>query len=308
MLNSPDTIIRMKRKQVNGITVSIWLLLVSSLVLYVFSGVVWWRNVYLDSDRVFWSAIEQALATNGVEKTVDYSSADTTQMQTIHLNFSPTISSTGKVTYKDANGRVANSESIGFAYSDYARYTTIENPELAKLKELEGVWTNTSAGEDTKSKVLADHLTNGALIFFGNFSKPRREQLVETMRNTKMYELIGVSGTKEYDGKIATIYMVRINTDAYNSVMATYFQMVGMPEFAEQISNDSEDSLVPIIEVAINPGNRQIYEAGYPKVGQSGSERYKLWGVVKQPIVPIGAITTEELQKRLEEAYTPTSN
>lgn len=295
----------MKHKQIDGIVVSTWLLLVAGVLLYAFSGYVWYQNIYLNQDRVFWSAIDGALTTSGVVKEIDYSTDQTTQTQKIMLNFTPTLSSEGGQVFKNQNGQETVSESIAFPKSDFARFASIVNPETPKLKALEGIWANTSGPEGSESKILADHLTNGALILVGNLPKTKRDKLVNMMRDTKMYEVIGVSGKKEYSGKTANVYTVRIKVDSYNTVLTSYFQMIGMPGFAEQVSQSSEDTTDPIIEIAINPSNRQIYEAGYPKVGQAGTEKYSLWGFARQPVAPEESVTATELQKRLDEAYTP---
>jgi len=286
----------MKQKQIDGMVFSTWILLLSSLLIFVASGVFWYRSIYLDETRTFWSAIDNALATSGVERTLDYSTEAALQTQVTHFSFAPRIASETTATYKVPEGQEVVSRAIAFSDAEYAVFENVANAENPELKKAEGIWTNTGSG-DQITGALADGLTNGTLVFVGNLPKTKRDQLVALMRETKMYEIISSSETKDYSGKTANVYTVRLNPESYNVVLVNYFQMIGMPRFAEQVSSTTTDSVIPMIEIAIDPKTRTIYEAAYPKLGEPGSQMFNLWGVSREVTAPENAVSTDELRK-----------
>lgn len=290
--------LNMKQKQIDGLVFSTWVLLFASLIIFVASGAFWYRNIYLNESQIFWSAIENALSTNGVERTQDYSTDATVQTQVTHYSFTPRIASEVTSTHIVQGGQDVVSRAISFPDDEYAVFENVSNAENPQLEKAEGIWTQTGTG-DRINGALADSLTNGALVFVGNLPKPKREQLVSIMQGSNMYEIITSSGTREYNGKTAKVYELRLNPEAYNAVLVNYFQMIGMPQYAEQVASTTKDLTTPKIEIAIDPVTRTIYEAGYPKLGESGSHRYSLWGVARSVAVPESAITSDELQKIL---------
>lgn len=280
------------------------MLLVASFVVFSMSGIMWYREVYLSKDRVFWGAIENALRVNGVRRTADYSTESATQTLTVHAGYSPTLTARGLSTYIDEpKGVETVNESYATRTSEYARFVTVTDPQTPELKAIEGVWADTLAVDAKESKTIADQLTNTTIILTGQFGDERGQDLVELMKTKKLYEPIAVVRQASYSGKTVDIYQVRMNIDAYNSVLSTYLGMLGLPNASNEVDTASTGEEPIIIEVAIDPRTRTIYGAGYPSVESVGAETYDLWGVAPPFDPPTEILSQVQLEERLREVY-----
>ena len=294
----------MNHKQLDGLRVGALILAVMGVLLHAISGIMWYRYVYMDEDRVFWSAIENSLSTKGVQKVINTSKGDVEQVQTVNLYFSPTIKSQSLVTYTDSADKKTSTEMVADFSSDYARYASLET--YTNTEGILGVWAKTSQETTKESQVLLSQLASGALVFVGNLSSGQRDELIELMKSTSMYEVIGKSGTNQYGNKTADVYKVRINLEGYNAVLSRYLTMLGFTEAAASVVQADSETTVPIFELAIDAKTRTIFEAGFPEIGSIGGEQFNNWGVTRAVDIPVDTITVDELQKRLETIYTAT--
>ena len=294
----------MKHKQLDGLKVSSILLVASGLLIFIISGLMWHNYVYMGDRRIFWDALNNALSSQGVRKTIDLGSGGDIQKQVIDFVFSPSIQSRGVVTIKNADSE-AISEVLVFDNEDYARYVTLTNPEPSALSEIVGQWAQTRSSRDIDSQSLGQQLANGPLVLVGNFNAQKRAELVDTIQSTNAYQLIGKSGTVTVNGKNLIVFKVQIEPNAYNVVLAKYVSMLGLSDTAAQISGSvsASSSTLPVIEIAIDPVARDVVQAGYPSIGQMGTETYELWGVAAKLQKPDSYLTIEQMQEKLNAIY-----
>lgn len=289
----------MNRKQFNGILISTWLLLVAAVSLFVMSAVLWSSYTKNNHDRIFWSAIDDALQTRGVTRTISYESDSSYQQLRTQLSFVPQLAGYVMQEFKSDNGDNSIREAVAFRSADYSVLTKVESSEGNKYKNIEGVWAQTSDPEETESLVMADALSNGPLLLAANLSSSSREKLLDLMRTRKMYELVGLVRSEIRDGKPVNIYKVKLGAAGYGEVMAEYLGMLGMSKAAAAFGNDGSVQTL-FVEYAINTRSGMVVEAGYPEVGKSNSEFYSAWGVAKNVERPTQFLSRMEYEAEIQ--------
>lgn len=285
------------KSSVDGVTLSIRLLLVASVLLLLASGGFWLKLVYYRDNRVFWGAVEQALTYQGVTKTQRSAGSE----QRVELTFSPAIGALGYSKYTSPNG-VTGSESVATMSQDFARYTTLQKTDKSTAldtSEIENIWVNTSVEGKKESKLLGDQLTNGLLIFVGTLPHTQRTEFVQKLRSSDVYNVIGDTRTETINRKKATVYRVQINIGAYNRALTEYLKLIGLPETASEVGfGEAETS--PSFEIAIVPLTREILKVGYPDLSTQTAEEYTGWGVGRQLTPPTETISSTEFQQRIQ--------
>lgn len=289
----------MKRKQFNGILISTWLLLVAAISLFAMSSLLWSSYTKNNHDRIFWSAVDDALQTRGVTRTISYESDGSYEQLRTQLSFVPTLASHLRQEYKSGSGDSSVREVVAFRSADYSAYTKIESSTGESYKNIEGVWAQTSDPEETESPVMVDALSNSPLLLAANLPTSSREKLVDLMRTRKMYELVGLVRSEVRDGKPVNVYKVKLGTAGYGEVMAEYLGMLGMPQAAAVFGNDGSTQTLSI-EYAINTRSGMVVEVGYPEVGKSNSEFYSAWGVAKNIERPAQFLSRTEYDAEIQ--------
>jgi hypothetical protein len=291
----------MTKKSLDGLRVSAWVLLLSSLVIVGFSVYSWWRFLYLSDSRVFWGAIDQSLQTKGVTKTVRSEDETGLRIERSSIGFSP-LSSQGYSESRTLNGEVSVSESIALFDRDFARYIEIrprDGVESFDTSLLQGVWAETTYPSLRESKTLADQITNGLLVFTGNMNAADRSEFVSQLRDTQVFTPTYVRD-EVISGKKTQVYMTSVRVSAYNTALKSYLEKIGLKDTATQVGEGGDGAENPSFEIAIEPISRQIVKSGIPSLSSPASTTYTNWGVTRQLEAPQEYISVDELQSRIQ--------
>jgi hypothetical protein len=293
---------------VDGLRVSTIMLLAGALILFVFSGYMWNRFILSSDKRIFWDAIGNSLSADGVQIVADDSTDGKLLKATILLDTSGDISVEARSEYKD---EIADSviKTVSTKEKDYLFYEKNSNTAQPRLKEFEGTWVDISAPDQTESKTLADQFTNGALILTGNLTSSDRKTLVRQMQADEVYTVVKYIGTREIAGVESRVYKIRINSIGFNKSLKSYFKAIGLDQAAAQVGEESgEENLQPEVEIAVDSKRRNITATGYPTLDATGAREYSNWDKVYSFELPTSSISADELQKKLDTIYTPTTN
>lgn len=292
---------------VDGLRVSTIMLSVSAMILFVFSGYMWNRFILGSDNRVFWDSISNSLSTDGVQIVADDSVDNKVLKVTIRLDTYGDLGAEARSEYKDAE---ADSiiRTVSTKQKDYLYYEKNENTTQPRLKEFEGTWVDIGVADQTESKTLADQFTNGSLILVGNLAATDRKALVKQMQNDSVYTIVGYEGSRQIGGEDASVFRVKINSIGFNISLKKYLNSLGLTEAASQIGETSAEGLQPEVEIAVNKRDRRVVATGYPTLDSIGAREYSDWGTTYTIELPTQSITADELQKKLDTIYTPTTN
>lgn len=293
------------KKQIDGLRVSTVLLVAGAVVLFVFSSVMWRRFIAFSDTRVVWGAIENALSTKGVTIVTDDSDGSTIRKTTLIYNLDDNLSTEARTEFKD-DTIDSIIKTVSTRDKDFLFYEKNNNANNSRSREFEGLWADISVSGQTESKTLSDNLTNGSLFFIGNIPTTDRQELVQEMRDQKLYTIDKLIRIEQIDGRQVRVYEIRINADAYNRLLVSYLEAIGLTQAASQVSANSSSGLMPVAEIAIDALSREIVATGYPTIGSEGDRTYSDWDTRSDIEVPESYITTEELQKKIDSIYTPT--
>lgn len=293
----------MKNKHVDGIKASTVILLVASACLFIFTIYTWYNNLYMRDTNVVWGAFNNALDTKGVTKEISLSAQDVTQKQTIIYSFSPELETFGEVRTEGPGEKVTVNQTISTPKKDFSRYSELVQPDPVALNDIINIWAQTTPDTATESTLMGQQFASGPLVLVGNFSHDYRSALLQKMKSSGAYEVMGRAGTKKFGDKTAIIYKVKLDVDAYNLVLTDYLTKLGLDESAQAVSNAGGDTSFPIIEIAVEPRTRTVMAAGYPTLDASGAEKYSLWGVGKDIEAPESFLSFDELQTKLQSIY-----
>jgi hypothetical protein len=295
-------------KQIDGILFSTKLLVAASVLIFIITGYSAVRFLYFNDTKVFWASIGNALASEGVTKTKDFTEAGVTRKEKATFTLSP-LSSYGFTETRATTGEVNRSESVSSKVKDYARYTEISSqpggPKL-DLSSLINVWTDMSYAELPESKMLGDQLTNGQLVFIGNVPKVKRDVFVTMLRNKQVFIPRTDPVKTTLNGKKVHVFTVEVQVGVYNEALKEYLYLIGLPETAKQVGSGGDLTTNPTFELAVEPLTRTIAASGFPTINSSGADVYSQWGVKRDFVAPKSAISVEELQKRIQALAPPT--
>ncbi len=282
----------MKQKQLDGLSASTLLLLVSGISLAVFSAVLYYQQIYMSPKQVFWGTVEGSLNTFGIVR----DASQDNNKQTVELAFYPEFRSRSTITFSsdDGSNKEYISKTVSGKNQDYAVYDSFPD-----LPEINGVWTKLSADDMAESSLLADHLTGGSIVFTGRLPKDERQKLVQAMKDEQLYRLDGVVGQREINNQNTKVYAVKVDTGAYNRILAKYLEAIGFKSEAAKVDTTAAGQIIDV-QVAINPQSRRLVAAGYPTIDEPSAATYREWGKRIEIGFPGEYISSDEFQKRIE--------
>lgn len=290
--------------KIDGLKFSTYILYLASAILLIFSVYMWNRFVAGSDGRVFWRAIDKALSSEGVQVTIDDSNDELTQRVVV------TLDSAGDLSAEARNEIVSSTNNsiirtLSSKSKDYLYYEKNDNSQIPALKELEGTWVDISLEGQTESKTLADQFTSASVIFTGNLSTSDRKSFVRMLQDDQVYSIQAVRGSEKVFGESARIYSIQISSVGFNKALQRYLELIDLPTAASQVDAlNATNELKPEVLIAVSESTGEVVATGYPNFDSIGARQYTGWGRTYEFDFPDSAISSLELQERIDAIYT----
>ena len=284
----------------------LWAYPIGGAVLVVCS-ILWWFIVYLGPQHVFWSMVDNSLATPGVVIKTSQSQGVNSLQQLVHVDTA--AGQAHSLTTLKQDGTTVKTEIVGTKDADYTRYIDIASNAKADTSKVLGVWAksdNTQQSETQSSghqlyaqSTLGIGLPLGSVpVAIGNLPPEQRTTLFRSMRDQKLYQPDYSSVKKEYkDGRLLYTYHVNIQALLYVSMMKDFARDLGLHELDSADPNSYRDTPTLTASITVDAYSHQLAAINF--VRQGYSQTYESFGLPFHMMPPKSYISGEELQKRL---------
>ncbi len=271
-------------------------------IIFVVSGVAWWKHVYNSPYRVFQGMLKTNLTTQSVTRTTITEDQGGPVEKAEQLSFVPQSASRTVVNIdqKGADGDThVISETIGTPSRDYSRYIKIDTAQKnAQGKKLDyspviGRWGETAAAQAYQQSILG-------LVPFANLKPADLPSIVSLFEQKKVYDIdYSKVEPKRLNGKSALVFTVKINTSAYVEVMKTLTKTTGLSDFKDLNPEDYKDNAPIEVKLTVDKLSRQLLVAEYSQSNQK--ETYSAYGLSAPIDLPNMTMPLESLQQRIQE-------
>ncbi|MEI7683263.1 MAG: hypothetical protein WCJ24_03115 [Candidatus Saccharibacteria bacterium] len=286
------------RARFYGITVG------GGTALLVLTGWLWWHYSYLNPQTVFWAAVNNNLVVSGVTKhTVSgNANAKLDQYDQLSLGAHNVVKTTTLSSQQGGDQKIkVASETIGTPEASFSRYTSIETNQRTpsgqplNFKPVVGQWSKQSTANAT-SGVFADAIFDA--FPFANFSASQREQVMNSIKNDKVYDVDFTKVAKNrQDGRLYYGYVASIAPDKYIQLIKQVDNLMGLNQL-KNLDPVKYQGAQPIkLGVKIDAIGHQFATVTY--IGNSRQIDYAEWGAQIIPDIPIKTITQADLQNKL---------
>lgn len=283
----------------------VWLYGAGILILLLASWL-WVAKVASDPERVFWGTLEQSLRTTGVSVSATRDENGSNVAYTAQYSLGGTSQARALTTITQPGATVVT-ETLGTTKADYTRYVDVKTDQKntqgkpIDASKIEDVWTKSDGGSLLSQSVLGLTLPLGSMpVPIGNLPPEEREKLLGQMHNENVYEVSFDKVKKERkQGRMQYTYDVSIQMIVYAHLMKSFAKSVGLHEL-DQLDPNSYQGAAPIkAQITIDTRSRHIIAVSVPDI--SYKQQYSGYDVPVNVTVPTKTITSEELQKRLNE-------
>lgn len=281
------------------------LLVVLGLVGFGYSTNYWYRNIFLDSDRIFYNMLENSLNTRSVIKTVEQSGSGKTENQTVLIKYTPDVKMRSvNVAEQVAQNRtksVVETESYSSRQLDYIRYNQISIPATGTNKSDYSKITNTWAKKDNSQETggQSEFLNEAGFTFvpFGNFTNKERAEIIKKVKDTEVYRFNDVKIIYE-NGRPVYEALVSLSPRKFVNIMSDYSKKTGIGNPDQLNPSDYTENYNFTIKVKVDVISGQLRQIIYPTGDRI--ENYASYGANIDINMPKQAISIEELQSRLQ--------
>ncbi len=280
------------------------LLVVMALGGFGYSGYYWWNNSFMDKDEIFYGMLDKSLNTSSVLRTIDQTDSGRTEKQSVYLRYAPGIvfNSVSNLQQVDQNRNLSkvSTESFANKNGDFIRYTDISiantSNDQADYTKLLNTWAKRSDNTNKGSQFLNE----AAFTFvpFGNFSSEKRAELVNKLKDKKVYQLNGEKISYENGRPIYTAF-ASISPRGFVDVMRDYARATGVGDVQQLDPEQYDPKNSFTIQIKIDVISRHLKQIEYP--GGERTEKYEAYGLFRNIEEPTSYISTEELQDRLQQ-------
>lgn len=280
-------------------------MLLIGVVLFVFSGSLWWKKIYSNPENVFWGMIDNSLATNGVSRHQIRNNNGNVFDQTTQLSFGYQPSSMSRTAIKQksqAREDSVTNETIGTTSQDFVRYASINTSQKsASGKDFDfsavvGQWAEQETDKSTNSngKFLEEALLN--VVPFGNLKPEQRSRIISLLHEA--YKVDFKSSKKiTANGRPQLQMNVDLNSEKYTVALQELVKEMRL-KFndidPQTYKNLPDTKLVFTIDIF----SRQLKNVNFVQDGHN--EIYSGYGITKKIALPKQTISFTDLQTRLQ--------
>jgi hypothetical protein len=265
----------------------------------------WYFNMYMTTERRFWSAINTSMATPSAVRTLQEGESGNLVEQKYRFFYSPEKVFQNRVSYTERNATTNTFvETEGIVYypqDQFLRYTAFssrqDTEDPVNIDELIGIWASQDSQESEQDKQTyqSELIT---LAIFGNFDARFRNELLRDFKSTNTYGDVSIAlEDVDDDGNDILTYSVNVKLKSYITALNKAFERAGYDEFPPLDPSNYEDgSTVPATFTVRKRGNI------ITKISFGGrSETYSNYGVSIVPERPEASLTVEELQQQVRQ-------
>lgn len=279
---------------------------VATIAVFITTGFFWYREIYSDPKRVFWGAIDNALRTESVSRQVARDTDTQQPDQFLRLHTSPNQAVTGVNKYYQSGDRdmpTLVTETIGVPEADYIRVVLLESTDPSKpspdISGVKGKWADaTPVGLGEQRGQLYSQFAL-SIVPFGNLSREQRAELMNKMREAKVYD-VDYSKVQRIDdhGRHTYSYEVAVNTEKYLVVLKQFAQYARLNQLEDIDPSQYREARPLYFKFMIDVASHQLIATQ-----RAGGEvtRYHAYGL-RAPIVqaPRETMSLDELQQKLQ--------
>ncbi len=277
-----------------------------ALIIFIVSGVMWWRQVYNNPRRVFETMLSNNLSTQGVTRSSKSVSEGTPIDKTEQISFVPKIASRTLVIIDqkapDGASTSITSETIGTLSQDYSRYIKINTSQKnAEGKPLDyskviNIWGKSDSLQGEPQNFSQATL---GLIPFANLNESTKNKVLEVMNKTNAYEVdYSKVEPKVVGNKAALVFPVKVNTAGYVEALKIVAKATGLGDTPGLDPKSYKDQPPIEIKIIIDKHSRHILEVDY---GQDQKEQYSAYGLSLPIELPNKTIPINELQQKVQD-------
>lgn len=283
-----------------------WIVIFVALALALFAifGWLWYDRLYSTPERVFWSMIDNTLATRGVTRTITEEGNGGSSEQVIRLSFNGDTRSHGltTVTQKGSNGQntLAVTETIGTPAADYIRYTQLDaggNQPNGKKPDFSSVINQWSKAENKGASNFLDESLYG-LVPVANLLASERQRLLTDMKARNVYTVDFSNVTRTPDDGPTYVYSVAIDLQQYLLTLQDSFKVLGLQTSTNATDPSQYAGQSATVNFQVDVRSRQLRKVTYAT--NPRTEKYSSYGVVELSSLPTNTISVADLQQRIQ--------
>lgn len=309
-LKKPNLKLKLKKPrkintQSTGFIATVFVVL--ALVGFGVSGYYWYNNIFTDKEQIFYDMIDKSLNTSSVLRTVEQNGGGKTEKQSVLVGYSPdiiahTASKLEQISQSRQRSSVAT-ETYGSRDADYVRYTGIVIPTTERdntdYSKVLNTWAKRSNTDNfgAKQSQFLDEVTF-TFIPFGNFPNDKRAELIQKLKDKKVYQLHDTKITYE-NGRPVYTGLASINPRGFVEVMRDFANSTGIGDSTQLDPEQYENKNSFTIQLKIDVISRHLTAIKYPNGDRD--EKYVSYGLNKKLEVPTNYISIDELQGRLQQ-------
>lgn len=265
----------------------------------------WYFNIYMTTERRFWSAINTSMATPSAVRTLEEGETGNKVIQKYRFFYSPEKVFQNMVSYveRDAttNTFVETEGIVYYPQDQFLRYTAFDSrqdtEESVNIDDLLGAWAfqDSQNEEQDKLNYQSELVT---LAIFGNFDARTRNELLNDLKSANTYGDVGVAlDDVDANGDAILTYAVTVSLKPYVTALNKAFTKAGYGEFPPlDPANYADDDTVPAT-FTVRKKDNTITNISFG----GRSETYSNYGVSIAPSRPEAELTVEELQQKVQE-------
>lgn len=271
-------------------------------------SIVWWFTVYIGPKHVFWSMINNSLATSSVVTQTTQTSGTDQLKQIIHIDTAAADKARSLTSLKQGKTEI-RTEIIGTKDADYTRYVSIKSDTKTDTSALQNIWAKSDDTAQTTTQASGHQLYAQATLGIGlplgsvpvpvgNLTGQQRETLYDSIRTQNIYTPDFSKVKKERkDGRLLYTYDVKIQTVLYVGMMKTFAKALGLHELDAASPNSYQDTPALTASLTVDALSHQLVRVNFANLGYS--QVYGSYGLPLDVKIPQQTITNVELQKRL---------
>ena len=287
----------------------VWAYIGGSALLLICS-VWWWFAVYLGPKHVFWSMIQNSLATESVVLKTEQTNGQDSLKQLIHVDTGLANKAQSITTLTQGDAEV-KTEIIGTRDADYTRYLAINSNTKADVSKLKNVWSKTDDTPQTETQSSAHQLYAQAVLGVGlplgstpvpvgSLTPKQRQTLYDFIRQERVYQPNLAKVKKERkQNRLLYTYEVKVQAILYVRMMQMFARDLGLTELDAANPNAYQDNPEIVVSLTVDALSHQLAAVNFTDLGYS--QQYESYGSPLRVNIPKTTISAAELQRRLDE-------
>lgn len=292
---------------------TVWLFALGMLI-FIGGLFAWYQYVHKSAYGVFWDTIDNNLNIFGVTRSIEQEANGAKFQQKLQLALGAENVARGLTTViqpgQDGNQTTVVTETIGTPTTNFARYVDIQSAAKPDISSVKNVWsrelllTGDKQSQNVNQSIFAEGLFSS--IPFANLSQPQRQELVQFMKDEKVYDvdyrrakIVNRGGKQGYE------YTVVVNLEGYISTLKKIDQMMGLNQL-DAVDPAAYEGADPAQLTVVNSiDGRQLLEVTYS--GTTRTEKYSAYGARVRVDLPETNLLRSDLEQKIQSIFTPTS-